>query len=101
MDNAIFERLVKWDKVLYNAVHKSFIHLSASEFGEIAAIYDEYFDTPLTKAQRNCNSCRLTALKKIGGEYEKEKQLREEGKTETPKKRVGRPRKIDLDSAEL
>lgn len=86
MTKEAFEKLNKWEKVLHNAYHKSFIHLSASEFAEIAAIYDTLYE-PLTRAQRNCNTCRLNALKKLGEDYEKYKN----------KPKVGRPKKIDLD----
>lgn len=79
------EKLEKWEKVLYNAWKNDYVHLKSNEFNEIAEIYAELF-TPLRVGQKNCNSCRLTALKKLAGEYFKEDN--------TNKKRAGRPKKI-------
>lgn len=81
-----YESLTKWEDVFDKAIKKNFIHLSNTEFNEIADVYDKLY-TPLTKRERNCNLCRLKALKKIGEDYFKYK--------ETPKR--GRPKKIDLE----
>lgn len=89
MDKETVEKLSKWETVFSNAVHHNFIHLSASEFNEIASIYDTIY-TPLTKRERNCNTCRLKAVKKIGEDF----------LTVKNKKKVGRPRKIDLNGKE-
>lgn len=97
MNRDNFEKLQKWENVLNNAVKKSFIHLSTSEFNEIASIYDSIY-TPLTRQQRNCNSCRLTALQKLGKDYFAFKAGigAESEKEKETKKKVGRPKKIDL-----
>ena len=80
------ERLSKYESALRNAVKNDFVHLKSNEFNEIAEVYAEMFQ-PLRKGQMGCNSCRLSALKKLGEEYFKDE------KTEN-KKKAGRPKKI-------
>lgn len=107
-----------WEKVLKNAVNLDFIHLSTGDFAKIAKIYNEVFASSLSVSQMNCNSCRLTALKKLGKEFfywkpvfdkkiieEKEKEKEEQKEQEQKEqqqdevvktKKKGRPRKIDI-----
>lgn len=92
--------LSKYDKDLTNAVKASFIHLTPSEFEEI--ISTDLLDKPLTKSQRNCNTCRLTALRKIGKLFLEEKAKRdtkteEEARSDVPKKKGGRPKKLKME----
>ena len=89
-----FEKLEKYESSLNNAVKNSFLHLPAGDFAVIAGIYNEVFDKPLNKAQMNCNTCRLNALKKLGAEYFSFKaDIDSEGE---PKKKSnkGRPKKL-------
>ena len=81
------EKLSKYESALRNAVKNDFIHVKAGEFNEIAEIYAEIFQ-PLRNGQKNCNSCRLSALKKLGEEYFAEE------KEDNNKKKAGRPKKI-------
>ena len=105
-----YKVLEKYDSVLNAAVKSNFLRLPSSEFNEIAAVYDQLF-TPLRQSQRNCNTCRLNALKTIGRVYfdEKEKRAAEaaEKTAESGKqggmiktitnaiKRAGKPRKLN------
>lgn len=98
MNNEQLDVCQKYESVLGRAVKKNFLHISNSEFGEIAEVYDEVF-TPLTKRERNCNSCRLKAIKKLGEKYFEELEnakVQAEEVITTVKKR-GRPKKINLD----
>lgn len=84
-----FEKLKPWEKVLNNAVRCDFIHLSATEFNKIAEIYEEVLGEKLTVRQRNCNTCRLNALKKLGAEF-----IAYRDRDQKPKRKAGRPKKI-------
>ena len=64
MTQESFNKLQEYEKVLINAVKCDFVHLSSFEFAKIANIYKEVFGIELTKTQKNCNTCRLNALKK-------------------------------------
>lgn len=85
-----YEKLKEWENVLINAKEHNFIHLSSGEFAKIAEIYNEVFETAITKREMNCNMCRLKALKKLAEEYVTYKN----------KRKGGRPRKIDLENGE-
>lgn len=91
IDKENMEKLSKWETVFNNAIKLNFIHLSASEFGEIANLYKAVFGKTLTKSQMGCNSCRLRALKELATEY----FLNKEKENNKPKR--GRPKKIDID----
>lgn len=86
-DKEILTALEPYESVLENAIRLSFIHLSFSEFKLFADIYEKVFEKKLTKSQLNCNSCRLSAIKRLGEKYF---QLKNK-----PKK--GRPAKINLE----
>lgn len=105
--------LQKYEDKLNNALRNSFLRMSPSEFNEVAAVYDQLY-TPLRQSQRNCNTCRLNALKTLGRAYNEEKTrraLEEAAKSENEKpldlgvekvikniiKKVGRPRKINTE----
>lgn len=106
IDKELMEKLSKWETVFNNSIKLNFIHLSASEFGEIANLYKAVFGKTLTKAQMSCNSCRLRSLKELATEYFKEKDRQEKEKREKEKEIInkpinkpkrGRPKKIDID----
>lgn len=106
IDKELMEKLSKWETVFNNSIKLNFIHLSASEFGEIAKLYKTVFGKTLTKAQMSCNSCRLRSLKELATEYFKEKDRQEKEKREKEKEIInkpinkpkrGRPKKIDID----
>lgn len=93
MTQESYEKLIEYDKVLTNAVRCDFIHLSSLEFCKIAVIYKEVFGEELTPRQKNCNTCRLNAIKKIGAEYFAYKE--QLAKEQTKKRKGGRPKKIE------
>lgn len=108
IDKELMEKLSKWETVFNNSIKLNFIHLSASEFGEIAKLYKAVFGKTLTKSQMGCNSCRLRSLKELAREYFKEKEklekerldrerLEKEKQENKPKPKRGRPKKIDID----
>lgn len=115
IDKELMEKLSKWENVFNNAIKLNFIHLSASEFGEIANLYKAVFGKTLTKSQMSCNSCRLRSLKELAKEYFKEKEkdrqekekrekeriererLEKEKQENKPKPKRGRPKKINID----
>lgn len=104
IDKELMGKLSKWETVFNNAIKLNFIHLSASEFGEIANLYKAVFGKTLTKSQMSCNSCRLRALKELATEYFKEKDRQEKERQEKEiinkpinKPKRGRPKKIDID----
>lgn len=91
IDKELMEKLSKWEEVFNNAIKLNFIHLSPSEFGEIANFYKAVFGKTLTKSQMGCNSCRLRSLKELATEYFSNKEK------ENNKPKRGRPKKIDID----
>lgn len=98
MKKETYEKCLKWDKVFRNAIKLNFIHLSASEFGEIALIYAEHFGKTLTASQMGCNSCRLRSLKELGQDYLKQAEEEKKKEEEQPKKnKGGRPKKIVIE----
>ena len=103
-----FERLAKHEQALKWAALQNFIHMSAGEFGEMAAIYADLYKEQLTVAQSSCNACRLKALKRMYGDYvakqeeiaarEAKKAEKEAEKAAKDKKGAGRPNKINLNA---
>lgn len=97
------EKCSKWEQQFIWAVRTNFVHLSQSDFNEIAKLYKDIMGVTLSKSQKNCNTCRLNALKTLGAEYLKWRddyirQDREAEKDEEqPKKKGGRPKKINID----
>lgn len=118
MTDEQYQVLKKYEQQLTAAAKNNFLRLSSAEFNELAAVYDSLF-RPLRPSQRNCNTCRINALKTLYGVYkEAEKNQQEEeapeNATEKPvesnkegkqgffssiiKKKAGRPKKIDLEA---
>lgn len=86
-DKEILTALEPYESVLDNAVRLSFIHLTFSEYKVFAELYEKIFERNLTRAELNCNTCRLNALKKLGNKYFEIKN----------KPKRGRPAKINLE----
>lgn len=107
MVKEIYNKLKKWDSTLINAHKLNFVHLNNAEFSELKNIYEENFNLKVTKSQLNCNSCRVKIVKELAKDYlaTKEKELKstiESNLTKAvkkgrPKKKVGRPKKIDIE----
>lgn len=90
----VYEQQLRW------AVRSNFVHMSALEFAKVAALYEELYGQALTQAQKNCNTCRLNALKKMGADYFAFQQELAQDDKDTrmeDKKKVGRKKKIDID----
>lgn len=113
MTDEQFETLTKYENVFNAAINNNFLRVSHEDFTIIAAVYDKLF-TPLRPSQRNCNTCRLNAIKSIGRAYfgEKENRAKQQAEKtnnseavktntfgETIKKvfKGGRPKKINLE----
>lgn len=91
MKKELFETLSKYEKELNYAVKLNFMHLGNGDFNTLMEVYKELYGSTLNRSQMNCSTCRLGALKKLGQDYFKEKEIRKNA--EKPKR--GRPRKIE------
>lgn len=121
MNEEIYTQCIQWEKVFYNALKINFLRMSMDEWNKIAALYEIHFNRKIRPNERGCNNCRMRIVKEMGTAYFNEKTAREakaakEAKekeatdntentetidnadtTEKPKK-IGRPRKINLDA---
>ena len=73
-----YERLQPYEKHIRAAYKNSFVHVSATDFQNIADIFAEITGTPLRKSQMSCNTCRLNTMKKLGEMYEAYEQNEQE-----------------------
>lgn len=111
MNEEIYTQCIEWEKVFHNAIKINFLRISMDEWNKIAALYEKHFDKKIRPNERGCNNCRLRIVKEMGTAYfnektarevraakEKEKEATETTEnTEKPKK-IGRPKKINLDA---
>ena len=109
MNEEIYTQCIEWEKVFHNAIKINFLRISMDEWNKIAALYEKHFDKKIRPNERGCNNCRLRIVKEMGTAYFNEKAAKEKEKekesidtettdnTEKPKK-IGRPRKINLDA---
>lgn len=96
------EKLQPFEQKLRYAVKQNFMSMASGEFSQLMDIYEDEYGTSLTQAQRNCSTCRLNALKRLGNDYfntiaeqQKEERMKEEEQVEEkPKSKRGRPSKI-------
>ena len=84
-----YEKLKPFEKELINAYRNSFLHMSGSEFIEIAELYKKITGTALTRSQMGCNTCRLNALRTLGESY-----VAYQNKDKEKKSKAGRPKKL-------
>lgn len=95
------EKCNEYEQELRWAVKSNFVHMSNTEFSKIASLYKEVFGKALTVNQMTCNTCRLNAMKELGNDYfaSRDKYTIEDRDKEkdTTKKKVGRPKKINID----
>ena len=102
------EQCKKYEQVFLWGIRSNFVHLSGTEFGEIARLYKSILGVELTKSQMNCGTCRLNTIKTLGKDYfesrdkyiKEDRENEEEKEPEAPKKKSGRPKKIDIDGGE-
>lgn len=107
MNEEIYKQCTEWEKVFYNALKINFLRLTMDEWNKIALLYEQHFNKKIRPNERGCNNCRLRIVKEMGKAYFDEKETREikaekekeKETTEKPKK-IGRPRKINLDETE-
>lgn len=109
MNEEIYTQCTEWEKVFHNALKINFLRLTMDEWNKIALLYEQHFDKKIRPNERGCNNCRLRIVKEMGKAYFNEKETREikaekekekeKETTEKPKK-IGRPRKINLDETE-
>lgn len=107
MNEEIYKQCTEWEKVFHNALKINFLRLTMDEWNKIALLYEQHFDKKIRPNERGCNNCRLRIVKEMGKAYFNEKETREikaekekeKETTEKPKK-IGRPRKINLDETE-
>lgn len=114
MNEEIYTQCTQWEKVFHNALKINFLRISMDEWNKIAALYEIHFDRKIRPNERGCNNCRMRIVKEMGTAYFNEKTAREAKAakekekestentdntetTEKPKK-IGRPRKINLDA---
>lgn len=100
-----YKKSKQYESIFRNALNFDFIHLTYSEFEKISDLFTEIYGKSLTKSQKNCNTCRLKAIKDLGKDYfkyanEYDKIIEAEEKAVTEKPKRGRPKKIDLDKTE-
>lgn len=62
-------QLLPLEKQLKSAKESSYARLSAKEFDSFCDTYKDIFGKELTRNEKNCNTCRLKALKKVADEY--------------------------------
>lgn len=87
MKKEIREALKAYEKHLNTAKYANFIRLMPNESKELCELYEKHFGKPLTKAELNCGSCKLKAIKRLADDY-------------FNVKKPGRPPKIVLDEPE-
>ena len=113
MNEEIYTQCIEWEKVFHNAIKINFLRISMDEWNKIAALYEVHFNKKIRPNERGCNNCRLRIVKEMGTAYFNEKTAREVkaakekekekesidniDTTEKPKK-IGRPKKINLDA---
>ena len=69
MKNEQYLQLLPIERQLKSVQTSSYARLSAKEFEAFCNTYKDIFGTELTRNEKNCNVCRLKALKKVADEY--------------------------------
>ena len=106
MKKELYDKAKEFENIFKYALKMDFLRVTPEVFNETMKIYEEQFDKKLSKSQKQCNSCRLKAIKEIGKVYfeeqeKQEKQKEQEKQEEQPPKsegkKRGRPRKLDVE----
>ena len=103
MKKELYDKAKEFENIFKYALKMDFLRVTPEVFNEIMKIYEEQFQKKLSKSQKQCNTCRLKAIKEIGKVYfeEQEKQKEQEKQEEQPPKsegkKRGRPRKLDVE----
>ena len=69
MKSNIYFQLKPIERQLRSALDSNYARLSAREFENFCDTYKAHYDKPLTNNEKNCNNCRLKALKRIAEDY--------------------------------
>lgn len=69
MKNEQYLQLLPIERQLKSVQTSSYARLSAKEFEAFCDTYKDIFGTELTRNEKNCNVCRLKALKKVAEEF--------------------------------
>ena len=69
MKNEQYLKLLPIERQLLSARDSNYARLSAPDFESFCETYKELYGTELTKNEKNCNVCRLKALKKVAADY--------------------------------
>lgn len=100
MKKELYEKGKEFENIFKYALKMDFLRVTPEVFNEIMQIYEEHFGKKLSKSQKQCNTCRLKAIKEIGKVYFEEQEKQEEQEEQPPKsegKKRGRPRKLDVE----
>ena len=103
MKKELYDKAKEFENIFKYAIKMDFLRVTPEVFNEIMKIYEEHVGKQLSKSQRQCNTCRLKAIKEIGRVYfeEQEKEKEQEGQEGQPPKsegkKRGRPRKLDVE----
>ena len=99
MNTELYTKAKEFENIFKYALKMDFLRVTPEVFDSIMKIYEEQFGKKLSKSQKQCNSCRLKAIKELGRVYfeEQEKQKKEEEKKKSEGKKRGRPRKLDVE----
>ena len=111
MNEEIYTQCIEWEKVFHNAIKINFLRISMDEWNKIALLYEQHFNKKIRPNERGCNNCRMRIVKEMGTAYfnektareakaakEKEKESIDNTETTEKPKKIGRPRKINLDA---
>lgn len=100
MKKDLYDKAKEFENIFKYALKMDFLRVTPDVFNEIMKIYEEHFQKTLSKSQKQCNTCRLKAIKEIGRVYFEEQKEQEEQEGQPPKsegKKRGRPRKLDVE----
>ena len=112
MKKELYDKAKEFENIFKYALKMDFLRVTPEVFNSIMEIYEEHFQKKLSKSQKQCNTCRLKAIKEIGKAYfeeqeKQEKQKEQKGQEKQEKqegqppksegKKRGRPRKLDVE----
>ena len=69
MKQEIYLQLLPIERQLKSAQQSNYARLSAAEFEKFCNLYKDTYGVELTRNEKNCNTCRLKAIKKIAKDY--------------------------------
>ena len=69
MTSEVYKKLKKFEGQLNSALHYNFARMRPGEVEEVSEALREHRGTPLTKQERTCSHCFLTAMKKLAADY--------------------------------